>query len=258
MSEHTEIELRKLVERVVRPVVAIRISKRKMREELLAHVQAVFDDELTATGDDRVALQRALQRFGEPSETTSALQTSIGRRERISARLERYMQVMWEPGDTPRTLMLRQAATIRLNLVILLPFMATIALFASRPGGILFAVKCSVALSLILPVFVGSFTFIPINFGDTIFGSPQRRTRRAVVLYGIGALVGLPAMSFLFYFALTGDLASAAGHSLVGCYFAPANLFLFYVAGRLGYMQMAGDHDWAMLNLDDEPPAHHV
>jgi hypothetical protein len=44
MNESTLTQLKIIVERAVRPVRASIARKRKMREELLAHVVGVFDD----------------------------------------------------------------------------------------------------------------------------------------------------------------------------------------------------------------------
>jgi hypothetical protein len=251
MNDATQIELRKLVERVVRPIVAMRASKRTMREELLAHLSAVFADELTVTNDETAALESTRRRFGEAAQTTRDLQSSISTYQRVCARLERYTQPMWEPGDTLARLMGRYAAQFGVNLAILLPLMLALTALAPRPASVEFALTCSVAFSIILPIFVGSFTFIPVNFGDAMFGPPAKRSRVCVSLYALLGLLSLPLMAFSFYYVLTGDLAASLRHGLIGCYLAPANLFLFVVAGRLAYQQMAGDHEWARLKLDE-------
>jgi len=77
MNESTLMQLKILVERAVRLVRASTSRKRKMREELLAHVSGVFEAELAQLGDERAALERATQRFGSPAEVTSQLQGSI-------------------------------------------------------------------------------------------------------------------------------------------------------------------------------------
>ena len=51
MSDSALLKLIIIVERVVRPVHAALARKKKMREELLAHVAGVFDDELTHSKD---------------------------------------------------------------------------------------------------------------------------------------------------------------------------------------------------------------
>jgi hypothetical protein len=50
-------ELRVIVERAVRPVRASTSCKKKMREELLAHVSTVYEEEAGKLGDDRAALE---------------------------------------------------------------------------------------------------------------------------------------------------------------------------------------------------------
>jgi hypothetical protein len=79
MNESTLTQLKILVERVVRPVRAGTSYKRKMREELLAHVTAVYEEETVKLGDDRAALERTEQRFGNPAELTSQLQGALPR-----------------------------------------------------------------------------------------------------------------------------------------------------------------------------------
>jgi hypothetical protein len=77
MNEPTLTQLKIIVERTVRPVRAGTARKRKMREELLAHVVGVFEEEAARLGDDRAALERTALRFGNPAEVTSQLQESV-------------------------------------------------------------------------------------------------------------------------------------------------------------------------------------
>jgi hypothetical protein len=75
MNESTQLKI--IVERAVRHVQASFARKRKMREELLAHVSGVFEEELAKLGDERTALQRTAQRFGKPTEVREQLQAAI-------------------------------------------------------------------------------------------------------------------------------------------------------------------------------------
>jgi ATP-dependent Clp protease ATP-binding subunit ClpC len=77
MNEPTLTQLKILVERAVRPVRASIARKRKMREELLAHVVGVFEEESANLGDERAAVERTALRFGDPAEVTSRLQESV-------------------------------------------------------------------------------------------------------------------------------------------------------------------------------------
>jgi hypothetical protein len=78
MNDAALTGLKIIVERVVRPVRASMSRKLKMREEMLAHLSAVFDEEAAAGLDnEQAALQRAAHRFGNPAELTGHLQVSV-------------------------------------------------------------------------------------------------------------------------------------------------------------------------------------
>jgi hypothetical protein len=103
INESTLTQLKIIVERVVRPVRASTTRKRKMREELLAHVRDVFEEESARLGDDRAALERTALRFGNPAEVTSQLQESVP----VSDSIMRS----WEgqPGEATMWILLRLA-----------------------------------------------------------------------------------------------------------------------------------------------------
>jgi len=90
MNESTLTQLKILVERAVRPVRASMFRKRKMQEELLAHVNAVFEEEAARLGDEQAAFERTAQRFGNPAELTGQLQMSVPR----SDFLQRFLEGM--------------------------------------------------------------------------------------------------------------------------------------------------------------------
>jgi hypothetical protein len=77
MNDSTQGQLKIVVERAVRPVRASMSGKRKMREELLAHVSAVFEEEAARLDNEQAALERTAQRFGNPAELTGQLQVSV-------------------------------------------------------------------------------------------------------------------------------------------------------------------------------------
>lgn len=88
MTESNLVQLKIIVERAVRPVRASTSRKRKMREELLAHVSGVFEEESAKLGGDHAALERTALRFGSPTEVTSQLQESVPTSDAISRFLE--------------------------------------------------------------------------------------------------------------------------------------------------------------------------
>src|SRR5262249_20227888 len=76
MNESTLTQLKIVVERGVRPVRATTSRKRKMREELLAHVTAVFEEE-AKLHEESVALARVAERFGEGGELRRQVQARV-------------------------------------------------------------------------------------------------------------------------------------------------------------------------------------
>jgi hypothetical protein len=97
MNESTLIQLKILVERAVRPVRASTHIKRQMREELLAHVTTVFQEEVARLANEQAALERTAQRFGNPAELTGQLQESIPRFDSI----RRFAEwVSFRPGES--------------------------------------------------------------------------------------------------------------------------------------------------------------
>jgi len=97
MNESTQAQLRMVVERVVRPVRASMSCKLKMREELLAHISAVFEEEAARLGDEQAAIERTAQRFGNPAELTGQLQMSVP----TSDFLQRFLEGMALRTDEP-------------------------------------------------------------------------------------------------------------------------------------------------------------
>lgn len=69
--------LRQRVEQVVRPVRASQRTKNRMREELLAHLESLYEQELHRSGNDDAALDRATRQLGDARELTRELQASV-------------------------------------------------------------------------------------------------------------------------------------------------------------------------------------
>ena len=103
MNESTMTGLKIIVERAVRPVRVSNSHRRKFREELLAHVVGVFEEERARLDDDQTALERTALRFGNPAEVTSQLQQTVPAGDSIVR--------IWEgqPGEATLWVLLRLA-----------------------------------------------------------------------------------------------------------------------------------------------------
>jgi len=76
------------VRQIVQPIEARAGRKRMMREELLAHLLAVYEEEAERLGDERAAQRAARRRFGNSMELGRQLQASVPSFERI---LSKYL-----------------------------------------------------------------------------------------------------------------------------------------------------------------------
>ena len=77
----------RLIERTVRPLRAATPRKLKMREELLAHLESIYAEELARTQNPDAALSAAANRFGNPADLTRELQSTVPFIERFLAPL---------------------------------------------------------------------------------------------------------------------------------------------------------------------------
>jgi hypothetical protein len=159
----------KFVERIVRPVRAGTARKRKMREELLAHLTAVYDEEFARLHEPGAAMRAAAERFGEPGELTRELQNSLPFHERISYFLEKWMG--WRAPETATQWMLRAAAqTFGL---LLLTGVAAAAIALINFGWNVetwLAMRPMLAFSLLLPIEQFAFGVLYFKLRDTWYG----------------------------------------------------------------------------------------
>jgi hypothetical protein len=118
MNDVTLKELKIVVEHAVRPIRATRARKRRMREELLAHLMAIFDEEAGRRGDEQAALAQAKQRFGDPAELTTQLQQTVPRWDRCRSILE---TMGCQPGESAWHLAAKHFPMMLLIYVLWLP-----------------------------------------------------------------------------------------------------------------------------------------
>ena len=106
-AEAFKIRLRQMqtVERAVRPVRTGMGHKRKMREELLAHLSAIYQEELERLNDPIAALEASTRRFGDPAELSRELQTAVPIGEKIDWYIEHWLG--WRAPESVVHMMLR-------------------------------------------------------------------------------------------------------------------------------------------------------
>ena len=182
MNESTLTQLKVIVERAVRPVRASTSRKRKMREELLAHVVGVFEEEAARLGDERAALERTALRFGNPAELTRQLQESVPARDAV----RRY----WEgrPGEPAWRTAIRFAWVSGTSaLVFVVFFLAAESLTVGSVGAwsreALLPFVCAV---LTIPAWLSGVVFLTSFMEKAVYG-PAGSSRLKVALVVAGS-----------------------------------------------------------------------
>jgi hypothetical protein len=239
MNESTLTQLKIIVERAVRPVRASTFRKRKMREELLAHVCGVFGEEFAQLGDDR-ALERTTQRFGNPAEVTSQLQESIP----FSDGIRRF----WEgrPGEST----MRTAFRLAWVSGTLAVFSFVVALFAvgSTSALPLEALIMCLGAVLALPVYLSGLAFLTDWMEKALYGPPGR-FRLKVALVAAGSWV----FTMLWCAGLTWRTWPAEPDYLAAILFAawltPMALLFPYALAKSSAVRIRYHEEWARLPL---------
>jgi hypothetical protein len=123
MNESTLIQLQIVVERAVRPVRAGARRKDRMREELLAHLTGIYDQERARLGDETAAREEAVRRFGKPAALARGLQESLTGKDRLTYFVERW--IGWRARESAARHTYRLAVTVLVFLAaVTLPMVA--------------------------------------------------------------------------------------------------------------------------------------
>jgi len=187
-------ELKTVVERAVRPVRATMTRKRRMREELLAHLTAVFEEEAERLGNEQAALEQAKQRFGDPGELTTQLQQAVPRLCRCRSILE---NMGYRPSEPAWHLAVRHFLVMLLIYSLWLPMMLAFENNWEIPGPveaqrIIALVLVGAVLLVALFNVILSVVLAPLlNKIGPVLASKRRGRISLVVLCGLAVLCGL-------------------------------------------------------------------
>jgi hypothetical protein len=197
MNESTHIQLKILVERAVRPVRAGLRNKQKMREEMLAHVIGVYEEELQETGNESAALARTAERFGDPSELTDQLQGTVPARDAFDRLLDR---VWFRPGEPTLRRAVRHA--LLLDVIVFLYIAAVFAVLHGAVADMLggrwpLAAMTVYTTSVLLAMFffVVGFTFLA-EWLRRVLDGPTGRPWLKILLIAVGSCLLVPGIGF--------------------------------------------------------------
>ena len=179
MNESTLTRLKIIVERVVRPVRASTARKGKMREELLAHVVGVFEEE-AKLGNERAAVERTALRFGNSTEVTRQLQESVPARDAV----RRY----WEgrPGEPAWRTAIRLAWVSGTFALVVAVFVLAPTTVGSVGGWSREALILSLCAVLTIPAWLSGVVFLTSFMEKAVYGLAGRSWPK-VALVGAGS-----------------------------------------------------------------------
>jgi len=246
----SRVQQMKIVERAVRPVRASTPCKRRMREELLAHLTEIYEQEMSRLHDPNAAIEEAAQRFGDPSELSRELETALPYHERISYWMERWFA--WRAPESIVRYSLRLAI---LSFSLLLFILGVVGMGITLRYGWVPEVKnlCRVFASVLIVVPAAQFLVgvLYYHMRDSMWGvfGSRKSIVRALAFDGLIALIVTCGFAGLIGLA-TWD-GTKAIESLSICGFAGLAAAMIWLATALftGRSEIR-DTVWAYLNID--------
>ena len=242
MNESTLTQLKTLVERAVRPVRASISHKLKMREELLAHVSAVFEEEAARLDNEQAALERTAQRFGNPAELMGQLQMSVP----TSDFLQRFLEGLCLRHDES---MLRRAVrfavvTFFVCAVFLLPVFFVLRRMSEWPFIL------GVSITVFFFVFLTDWMQQALGLDGN--GARGRSWRMAAIVAAASCFI-IPGVTFGLLLAYSGDVRSSLTDVLPllpGAVLTPL-AFLFPVSFAAEFRSHQSSHrKWMSLQIN--------
>jgi ATP-dependent Clp protease ATP-binding subunit ClpC len=197
----------RIVERIVRPVHAGTPRKLKMREELLAHVSEVYDQELARVNDPAAAMAETTTRLGEASELTAQFQRSLSVSDRLSYHLERWFG--WRAPESAARYTLRVAAQVFIAISAVCAVLAVAAFFDTGRDVVATwrAIRPAIAILIVAPVDMFLLGWLYFKTRDAIFGPTWSRKSlgRAVLCQALAAVITIVSVT-AFAFLVTGEI----------------------------------------------------
>jgi hypothetical protein len=244
-------ELMIAVERAVRPVRASAGRKDRMREELLAHLTAMYEGELARPGEADAARDRVLRRFGNPPELMRELQGSVSWPERVEFLLEQWLG--WRAPETATQYTLRLCARLfSFSMVFVLISLAGMLLRGRPPDRIWTQLRVGGSFLVVLHIELFLLGLLYFKTRDALCGkaAAPRSWRSAFGLAAVGGLVTL-ASGPIFTLLAVGNLATGLEILCLWlplAFLVPLGFVLFGVVYGPGQLRHA---EWCCLDIGE-------
>jgi hypothetical protein len=157
------------------------ICKQNMREELLAHVSAVFEEEVARLAGEPAALEQTARRFGDPAELTAQLQESVPTLDVVQRSLDRAADgACFRPGESTLRRAVRYAIILAAaaGLLLSIPLLLVRTAVGQWPAGVLWQTGLVVLIS-------GYLGFTICIFESSLRRLAGDRTRRSWLRLGL-------------------------------------------------------------------------
>jgi hypothetical protein len=240
MNAATLTQLKVLVERAVRPVRASMPCKRKMREELLAHVMAVFEEEAARLGDECTALERTGQRFGGAAELTGQLQAAVPASDALAGFMDRLWYFPGEPA-------LRRAS--RRTLLLVGAFLPLYLLAVWWSWGSDWPTEVWPLLARVLlgvTILEFGFTYLAEGMRRALYG-PDGRSRPRSILIAVATILLIPVVVCVLD---AGVMRWGPGDVLSILFVACSSLWALVALAGENAERLRSHQEWASLLVD--------
>jgi hypothetical protein len=229
MNDATLKELKTVVERAVRPVRVTFYSKRKIREELLAHLVSIFEEEIQKASDEHAALDQVRRRFGGPRELTGELQQAVSQGDRFLYFIENF--ICFRAGESVLRHAVRVAVLPCVWFAIMCLLVPSVLLIRGRQyeiGRVMFGM---LAASVVVSGMVFILTFLAHGLRDALSCDTSRRSIPLAMVHGLLSAFLLPIGGFVLSWTASGDIALGYAHFCFLCWFSlPVPVLLLLIA----------------------------
>jgi hypothetical protein len=218
-----------------------------MREELMAHLAALVEEESQRGASEHDAIMLAAERLGEPTELSAQLQATVPAWDAIRRWDE---SLSFRPGEPVLRRALRLAEFIFVTILLLFAVVALLCALFAR-GQSLATLPVWLLLLFAAPVLsllTFAFTLLEEAMRQAIHNARERPVGRAVLI-GLASLLVVPATAFMVEASATRDLASSVSYAARGAIaslLVPACLYLGagLTARHIRYLE-----EWASLDI---------
>jgi len=254
LAMRDRLEQMKLIERIVRPIRTSPAGKRQMREELLAHFQDLFEEEYEQRKDRKVAMEAALQRFGNPATLSRELDRAICASDRFRYYTERW--IGWRAPESLLRFMTRVAfRAFIITAALICPLILADLLINGWNNQSPNELRAVGGVLLFLPLAQFGLGLTYFKMRDSVwgvFGSPCSLFR--TFLFGVcNAMV---VILCAFGFIMLANLNPIVPTFLIPpiCVAAIFCAIAYFLLARLRGPLEIRDTIWALLKLDDTTP----